>query len=131
MNATPFKDKTNLERVIGYYDAMIAKDFETMGSYLHDEVEFLGPLAERKGKASLIAAAENLSQILDKIEIRSRFENDNQVMLAYDFLFPSLNLNLRSAGMINFKKGLIIRIEVFYDGRPFQQKQEEIFTDQS
>ena len=131
MNTTPFKHKTNLERVIAYYDAMLAKDFDVMGRYLHDDVEFIGPLAERKGKDAVVSAAEKLSQILDKIEIRSKFENGNQIMLAYDFLFPSLNLNLRSAGLINFKKDLIVRIEVFYDGRPFQQKKEAIFTDQS
>ncbi len=122
MKSTKSENEQNLQVAESYYSAMLAKDFDTMSSYLHDEVRFIGPLAEMQGKETVVIAAKNLSQILDKIKIRSKFANGNQIMLAYDFLFPTLNLNLRSAVLMDFKNGQIAKIELFYDGSPFQQK---------
>ncbi|MBB65766.1 MAG: hypothetical protein CMO81_11970 [Waddliaceae bacterium] len=61
-------------------------------------------------------------KILTKIEVRSKFVSGDQVMLAYDFLFPAMNLNLRSAVLMNFQESQIVKIELFYDARPFEQK---------
>lgn len=121
MNTTKSEHENNLQVAEGYYNAMLAKDFDTMASYLHDDVTFIGPLAQMQGKEAIVLAARNLSQILDKIEIRAKFANGDQIMMAYDFIFPMLNLNLRSAVLMDFKDRKITKIELFFDGRPFQQ----------
>jgi hypothetical protein len=36
----------NLNLAESYYNAMLAKDFDKMAGYLHDNVHFIGPLAE-------------------------------------------------------------------------------------
>jgi len=49
----------NLDLAESYYNAMLAKDFDKMASYLHDNVHFIGPLAEMHGKESVVAAAKH------------------------------------------------------------------------
>lgn len=128
MNTKNAKNESNLHIAMHYYNAMLAKDFDTMASYLHDDVHFISPLVQMQGKEAVILAAKNLSQILDNIEIRAQFANDDQIMLAYDFLFHTLNLNLRSAVLMDFKNAHITKIELFFDGGLLQQKKAEIFS---
>lgn len=118
---------TNVTRAENYYSAMLAKDFDTMASYLHPDVHFIGPLAEMQGKDTVVSAAKNLSQILESINIRSRFESQNQIMLAYDFMFPAPIGKLRAAVRMKFTDQKISKIELFYDGTPFLDKSKEIF----
>ena len=44
MNTTNFESDNNLKSAENYYNAMLAKDFDKMTSYLHDNVHFIGPL---------------------------------------------------------------------------------------
>ena len=37
----------HLSLASSYYNAILAKDFDKMASYLHDHVYFIGPLAEK------------------------------------------------------------------------------------
>ena len=112
----------NLKTAEDYYAAMLVKDFDKMASFLNDEVHFISPLAEMQGKEAVVSSAKNLSQILDKIQIRSKFASGDQIMMAYDFLFPTLDVSLRSAVLMEFKNGQIIKIELFFDSKPFEQK---------
>ena len=66
MNATD-----NLSLAESYYKSMLAKGFDKMASYLHDNVHFIGPLAEMHGKNAVVLAAKNFSGILQDIQIRS------------------------------------------------------------
>jgi hypothetical protein len=118
----------NLAVAINYYHAMLEKDFDALASYLHPDVLFIGPLAGLSGKEAVVAAAKNLSQILEDIKIRSKFASNNQIMLAYDFMFPEPIGELRAAVLMNFTDQLISKIELFYDGRPFEEKKSEIFA---
>jgi hypothetical protein len=43
----------NLSLASSYYNAMLAKDFDKMAGYLHDNVHFIGPLAEMHGKEQI------------------------------------------------------------------------------
>ena len=99
-----------------------------MAECLHTDIEFIGPLSNMKGRKPVAEAARNLSSILHNIEIRSRFSDGNQIMLAYDFMFPEPIGKLRAAVLMNFKENLIARIELFYDARPFEERKSEIFT---
>lgn len=46
MNTTHVENDNNLNIAEIYYSATLSKDFDTMASYLHDDVHFIGPLAE-------------------------------------------------------------------------------------
>jgi len=128
MNTTNSEGDNNLKSAENYYSAMFAKDFDKMASYLHDNVHFIGPLAEMHEKEAVVSAAEALSKILDDIKIRSKFAHKNQIMLAYDFMFPEPIGKLRAAVLMEFTDQLISKIELFYDGRPFEEKKSEIFS---
>ena len=94
-----------------------------MANCLCENVHFLSPLAETREKDSVVLAAKNLSEILQDIQIRSRFANQNQIMFAYDFIFPHPIGKLRASVLMGFSGQCISKIELFYDGRPFEEKE--------
>jgi hypothetical protein len=117
----------NLGLAESYYNAMLAKDFDKMGNYLHNNVHFIGPLAEMHGKDSVVRAAKNFGGMLLDIQIRSRFTAGNQIMFVYDMAVPDPIGRFRAAVCMDFTNGLISKIELFYDTSPFQEKKNEIF----
>lgn len=117
----------NLNLAESYYNAMLAKDFDKMASYLHDNVHFIGPLAEMHGKDAVVTAAKNFAGILQDIQIRSRFADGDQIMFAYDMVVPTPIDKFRAAVLMEFTDRLISKIELFYDASPFQEKKSEIF----
>ena len=127
MNTTNSESDNNLKFAENYYNSMLAKDFDMMASYLHDKVHFIGPLAELHGKDAVVSAAKNFGGILQDIQIRSRFAADNQIMFAYDMVVPTPIGKFRAAVLMEFTNQLISKIELFYDGRPFEAKKSEIF----
>lgn len=130
MNTTNSESDNNLKVAENYYSAMLKKDFDTMASYLHDNVHFIGPLAEVHEKDAVVSAIKNLSQILGlyDIKIRSKFAYQNQIMFAYDFMFPEPIGKLRAAVLIEITSQLISKIELFFDGRQLEGKKSEIFS---
>lgn len=126
MNTT---DNSNIAE--SYYNAMLAKDFDKMASYLHDNVHFIGPLAEMHSKDAVVTAAKNFGGILQDIQIRSRFADGDQIMFAYDMVVPAPIGKFRAAVLMEFTDRLISKIELFYDASLFQEKKSEIFEDDS
>ncbi len=123
MSATNFSDNNvNLNLAENYYHNMLKQNFDAMGECLHPEVIFISPLAKMSGRKAVVEAAKNLSKILDNIEIRSKLSSDNQIMFAYDFMFHKPIGQIGAAVLMDFEDGLISKIELFYDPRPFEQK---------
>ena len=114
-------EKENLAAAINYYNAMLNKDFDTISSYLHDDIIFIAPIAEMHGKEEVMSAANKFAAMLQELNIRSTFANDNEVMLAYDVVFSDPIGKCRAAALIDFANGKIIKMELFYDGRPFSK----------
>lgn len=121
----------NLSLAESYYNAMLAKDFDKMAEYLHHNVHFIGPLAEMHGKNAVVTAAKNFGGILQDIQIRSRFADGDQIMLAYDMVVPAPIGKFRAAVLMAFTDRLISKIELFYDASLFQEKKSEIFEGDS
>lgn len=49
--------------------------------------------------------------------------------MIYDVDIPGVAEKFPGASLLTFQEGLIIKIELFYDGSPFsQKKKEEIFS---
>ncbi len=127
MNTSVFEASDSLAIAESYYNAMLAKDFDKMAGYLHDNVHFIGPLAEMHGKDAVVLAAKNFGAILQDIQIRSQFSAGNQIMFAYDMVVPAPIGKFRAAVLMEFTHSLISKIELFYDARLFQEKKNEIF----
>jgi len=127
MNTIAFEEMDNLIIAESYYKAMLAKDFEKMATYIHDNVHFIGPLAEMRGKDAMVLSAKNFGEMLQGIQIRSRFAYNNQIMFAYDMTLPPPIGKFRAAVLMEFTEGLISKVELFYDARLFEDKKSEIF----
>lgn len=72
-----------------YYQHLLEKNFDAMVDCLDEAVSLLGPLSSFEGKTAVVEAAKGLSQVLEGIQIRARFQSGSQIMLAYDFFFPA------------------------------------------
>ncbi len=128
MNTTNSESDNNLKVAENYYNSMLAKDFDKMAGYLHNDVHFIGPLAEMHGKDAVVTAAKNFGGILQDIQIRSRFADGDQIMFAYDMVVPAPIGKFRAAVLMEFTDRLISKIELFYDASPFEEKKSEIFS---
>jgi len=128
MNTTVCEIDSNLANAESYYREMLAKSFDAMAKRLHPKVHLISPLTEISGRDTVVEAAKNLSDFLSDIDIRAKFCSGEQIMFAYDFMFPKPIGKLRASVLMNFTDGLISKIELFYDGRPFEEKKDEIFT---
>ena len=114
-------NKTNVALAEAYYTAMGEKNVTDMEKYLHPDVRFIGPLAKITGKEELLSAAKNFIALFKTLTIRALFGSENQAMLAYDLDCPPPIGKLPVAALLTFQEGLIIEIELFVDGRPFER----------
>lgn len=128
MKTTIQQQENHLKLAETYYQHILQKNVDAIAACLHPNVHFISPLAELSEKAAVLEAAKNLGNILTDIIIHAKFNNDNQVILVYDFMFPAPIGKLRAAGLIGFNDNLISKIELFYDGRPFEDMKNQIFS---
>ena len=120
MNTTKNEEKL-INIAVSHYDGIMSGDFKTIASNLHEDVQLISPLAEVKGRDVIVESAKTLHDILNNVEIRAKFCSGSQVMLAFDFFFKQEGFDLRSAVLMTFSKEKISKIELFYDGRPFEK----------
>lgn len=119
--------QANVERAEEYYKLVGAKNVEGIKKYLNPDVEFYGPLATLKGRDAVIEATSNFMKAFKSLVIRAKFGAGDQSMIVYDVDIPGIAKDFPGASLLNFRDGLIIRIELFYDGSRFLEKKEEIF----
>ncbi|MEY8872644.1 nuclear transport factor 2 family protein [Francisella philomiragia] len=120
-------ERKNLETVINYYAAMLDNKFDTMSTYLDDNVTIISPLDELHGRDNVINAAKNFGAMLKEIDIKSKFSKDNQVMLAYTMVVSEPIGKFKAAVLFTLSNSKIKNIELFYDARPFEIKKDDIF----
>ena len=119
-------NKKNLKTAVSYYTAMNARDFDKMSCCLHPEVTCISPLDTIDTRGIVVAAAKNFSNLSFKtITIKEEFTSENKVVLLLETSCPEPVGCFRSTSVLSFEDGLISKIELFYDPRPF--KREDIF----
>lgn len=115
-----------LEIADNYIKAWNRKDAEAIAKYLTADVHFLGPMAETNGKEVFLGAVRRMFPLLKAIEVRSKFVDGNEVMLAYDFNCSEPIGKCRTAELLTFRSGLISRSEIFFDARAFEKLKQGI-----
>lgn len=120
----------NVASAEAYYKAMNDKDLAGVAKHLHPVVRFIGPLADLNGKEAVLEAAKRFAALIKSLRVRAKFGSDDNVMLAYDVDFGEPIGICRTAVLMTFKDGVIGRIELFYDARPFEKnlKKDAIFS---
>lgn len=111
-----------------YYTAMSKKNVAELEQYLHPDVRFIGPLAELTGKDAVLEATRNFVNFFNTLTIRAKFGSDQQAVIVYDLDFPAPIGHLPATVLMSFQEGLVVKIELFYDARPFERKKSEIFS---
>ncbi|GAB4229752.1 MAG: hypothetical protein Tsb0021_07650 [Chlamydiales bacterium] len=111
-----------------YYQLIGEKNIEEFKDFLDPNVEFSGPLAKLRGKDAVVEATSNFIKMFKSLKIRAKFGSGDQAMIIYDVDVPGLMEKFPGASLLSFQGGLIVRIELFYDGSHFVEKKEEIFS---
>ena len=120
--------ENNLKIARSYYNTMNSKDLPAIAQYLHDDIVFIGPMAEVPGKDAFLKAIEGFMSILDRVEITSGFASESQAMLAYDLHCQKPFGTARASALFTIENELIKCIELFYDSHPFRVKKDDIFS---
>lgn len=102
-----------------YYEAMAKKDAQAIEKMLHDEVSFLSPMGEFKGKIAVFSWVKGFLPNFESLHICSVCSNEKQAMVAYDIKFPGLENVVRGAALLSFSNNLIKNIELFFDKSGF------------
>lgn len=121
-------EATHAARAEEYYKLIGEKNVEGIKRYLHPHVEFYGPLATLKGKEAVIQATRNFMNMFNSLTIRAKFGAADQAMIVYDVDVPGIAKDFPGASLLSFHEGLIVRIQLFYDGSRFLEKKEEVFS---
>lgn len=110
----------NISLVEAYYRAIAAKQIDEIEQYLHAEVRLTSPLVDITGKDGVLKAMAGFAALAQSLKIRTIAEVNGQVLYVYDVGFaPPIGM-VHAAGCINIQDRKIIRIELFFDARPFQ-----------
>ena len=114
----------NDNKVIGqaYYTAMAEKNIADLAQYLDENVLFVAPLATVTGKQAFVETLTRFVTFFVKLTIRSTFGSHDQAMVVYTLDFPGSIGKIETAALLNIHDGLITKIELFYDARPFEKK---------
>lgn len=110
-----------------YYTFLGKKNITELQKYLHEEVEFEGPLAKLKGKDAVIQANSNFMKMFNTLSIKTTFQSKDQAMVVYELDIPGVSDHFPGASLLTIQNGLIAKIQLFYDARPFVNDQKEIF----
>jgi len=111
-----------------YYKLVGEKNVEGIKKYLYSDVEFYSPFAILKGREAVIGATSNFMNVFKSLTVRAKLDGEDQAMIVYDLDIPGIAKNFPGASLLSFRDGLIVKIELFYDGSRFAEKKEEIFS---
>lgn len=106
-----------------YYRAVGEKRVEEIEKHLRPDVRFIGPLAKMNGKEAVLEATKKFTAFFQSLKIRGTFGSGDQIMVVYDLECPAPVGKLSTAVLMTFEEGLVAKIELFYDARPFEKKE--------
>jgi len=111
----------NVETGLAYYKAFSDKDPDGIAQHLDAAVELRSPMAENDGRDAVVEAAKRLMGLIVSLEVRATFSEGERVVIIYDLQCSAPVGLVRTAAFMTFREGLISRIELFFDGRPFER----------
>jgi ketosteroid isomerase-like protein len=116
--------ESSVDTALAYYQAMNSKDLAKMERCLHPDIHIhlVTPMENLTGKQAVLGAAQRLLPAIKSIEVRASFGSEAQAILVYDMGFNEPFGVCRTAALMTIKDGLIMRNELFFDARPFDQK---------
>lgn len=114
-------NKNNEAIAEAYYTAMGEKNIAGTEKHLHPDVQFSSPLGKMMGKEAVLDAIKKFTTLFKTLTIRAKFGSENQATIIYDLECSEPIGKLSAAALMTFKDGLIVKIELFFDARPFDK----------
>src|ERR1700679_2556579 len=120
----------NLKIAEAYLDAMDRRNLADLAKNLHPQLSFKSPMASSNTREGFLEISKKLFTLLKKVELKAKFEHQNQTLLIYDMVFPEPLGHTRSFNWMAFEPaenlrpgewGKIKAIEILYDPRPFEK----------
>ena len=108
-----------------YLEAWQKRDAEGIAKQVHPEVQFVGPIAQTKGKEAYISGATRMFPLLKEIKVHTKFFDEDKALFTYDFVCVDPIGACRTAELITIKDGLVARVELFFDARPFEKMMQQ------
>ena len=108
-----------------YLKAWQKKDTAEIARYVHPQVEFVGPMAQTKGKEAFLGGAQRVLPLMKELKIDTRFFSGDQALFTYDFNCVEPIGVCRTAELITVTDGLVARVELFFDARPFEKMMQQ------
>ncbi|MER5890050.1 nuclear transport factor 2 family protein [Streptomyces sp. NPDC001941] len=108
--------KTARELAETYFTAWEAGDFETLRGLLAADVDFVGPMGTASGTEEALAGLKGLGQVLEKIDVRTRVAEGDEVITWFD-LHTTVAPPTPTANWMRVEDGRIARIRVTFDPR--------------
>nr|WP_042188745.1 nuclear transport factor 2 family protein [Kibdelosporangium sp. MJ126-NF4]CEL18429.1 hypothetical protein [Kibdelosporangium sp. MJ126-NF4]CTQ97912.1 hypothetical protein [Kibdelosporangium sp. MJ126-NF4] len=99
-----------------YFDAWQARDFDQVRGLLADDVSFVGALGTANGADECVAGLRGMAKILDRIEVRVRVAQDDDVITWFD-LHTTVADPAPTANWMHVENGRITAIRVTFDPR--------------
>jgi hypothetical protein len=112
----------NLTTAKAYYLAVNNKSLSEVEKCLHPNVHLISPFANIVGKELVLNAVKGFMTTFKTLTISTECGSGDQVMLVYDLDCPVPIGFLRAAVLMNFQDNLIVRLELFFDSRPFEKR---------
>lgn len=114
------RDEEVAAHCASWIDAWVRKDLDAIAGHVHADVDFVGPMATLHGREAFVASSARILNVLERFEPRATFVSGLRAMLVYDFVCRPPIGNVPTAELAEFEGGLLRRIEIFYDARPFE-----------
>ncbi len=111
--------ETTVNRALAYYGAVGSQNITGVAELMHPAARLIGPLGEVEGREAVLQAVTKFATLLKSLRVKASFGSEDQAMVNYDVDFGEPIGICRSASLMTFENGLIARIELFYDVRPF------------
>lgn len=111
---------TSRSLAVNYYEAMARKDLATVSSYLDQNVQFVGPMAQATGKEPVLELTRRFFTMITGLTIHKSFGDDTQAVIVYDVECPAPIGTARAAVLVTFADKLITKFELFYDSKRYQ-----------
>lgn len=111
--------KKNMTIAQEYYTAMSKKDIISLEKFLDPNILFVAPLATVTGKQAFVETLKKFITFFTTLTIRAQFGSEDQAMIVYTLDFSQPIGAIETSALLSLKDGLITKIELFYDARPF------------
>lgn len=113
-------DAHTLALATAYLAAWDRRDLSEIAQFIHPGVRFIGPMTDLSGKEAFLQSTARILPMLQGVKVHTRFATSDQAICTYDFVCAAPINVCRTAELMTFENDLIVRIELFYDARPFE-----------